>query len=164
MALETGGNPIRANRLVRRVENCEKTTAFVNRDESIHIDASVVEDNIWGLRMHRRTYILNSLFVSVATASILSGCFGISSVRYSKPTLLGASAAIRSVNDVGEMYVFDKIDAFVFALNARSTNIGLFPIPFYEAEHDPKVPKFRLLLALEAKHEGIVFDVTNVEY
>jgi hypothetical protein len=96
---------------------------------------------------------------------IVSGCAGISSVRYSKPTL-EAGVQVTAVQEkyVGEMYSINGIAYHVYPVNGARKDLMLFPFPLPTSTPASSIPPFVVGIALKASVGAYSFEPSLVEY
>jgi hypothetical protein len=108
---------------------------------------------------------MNDAVRLVALTLIVSGCAGVSSIRYSKPAPEDGTA-VTTVQEkyVGEMYAVKGIAYHVYPGNSASKDLMLFPFPLPTSNPAPGVPPFVVGVALKAATGGYSFEPSRVEY
>lgn len=103
------------------------------------------------------------IFVVIVLGQVLIGCFGVSSIRYSKPTLEGdANIPVKSEKYVGDMFVTPDIAFHVYPLNSKDSGMSLFPIPFPYRESKTKFDKFSIGISFKPAKPGMSFNPADV--
>jgi hypothetical protein len=93
-----------------------------------------------------------------------AGCFGISSDRYSKPSVERTDVPSIYERYVGDMYVLGDVDFHIFPVNTKGTEFMIFPAPCQFAEPHGIVKPFSIGVALKVKAEGYAFSPSSIKY
>lgn len=109
--------------------------------------------------MNKRLYP----FLAIILTQFLIGCFGVSSTRYSKPTLDGNTVLpVKYEKYVGEMFVTPDIAFHVYPLNSTDSGVALFPIPFPYGEGQTRLDKSSVSVSLRPSKPGFTFSPQEV--
>ena len=96
---------------------------------------------------------------------MISGCVGISSIRYSQATPeSGAAVTLVQEKYVGEMYVVNDLAYHVYPVNSVRKDLMLFPFPFPTSSPTKGSSPFVVGIALKADSIGYSFEPARVEY
>ena len=113
----------------------------------------------------RWSQAFKSTLVVLLVASLAgAGCFGISRVRYSKPSVGVTSVPIVRERYVGDMYVMGNIAFHVFPLNAMESEFMIFPAPLHFSERPEAGKPFLVGVAFKTKSEGYQFSPSSMRY